>query len=90
LLHGEQRIDGIVTFKPKLHLQQTFSLLCLKPYKHSRTTKLNFNTTKEEGDDNKLPSLSSLEQHHVVLFFFFFLNTKKKTTMTHCCCLLLF
>jgi hypothetical protein len=39
-------------------------LLCFKPYKHPKTIKLNLNTTKEEGDGNTLPSLSSIEQHH--------------------------
>jgi hypothetical protein len=45
-------------------LQQNFPLLHPKPYKHPKTTKLNLNTTKEEGDGNNLPSLSSLEHHH--------------------------
>jgi hypothetical protein len=47
-----------------LHLQQTFPLLCLEPYKHPKTTNLNLNTTKEEGDGNKLPLPSSLEHQH--------------------------
>jgi hypothetical protein len=89
LLHGEQCIDGSVTSKLELHLQQTLSLLCPKPYKHPKTTKLNLNTTKEESDGNKLPSPSLLKQHHVVLFFFF-LNIEKKAMTTHCHSLLLF
>jgi hypothetical protein len=64
LLHDEQCIDGSIASQPKLHLQQTLLVLCLKPYKHQKTTKLNLKTTKEEGDGNKLPSPSSLEQHH--------------------------
>jgi hypothetical protein len=43
-LNDEQCIDGDVTFQPKLHLQQTFPLLCHEPYKHPKTTKLNPNT----------------------------------------------
>jgi hypothetical protein len=35
-----------------------------QPYKHQKTTNLNLNTTKEEGDGNKLPSPSLLEHHH--------------------------
>jgi hypothetical protein len=38
--------------------------LCPKPYKNLKITKLNFNTTKEEGDGNKLRSPFSLEHHH--------------------------
>jgi hypothetical protein len=64
LLHDEQCINGNLTSQPKLHLQQTLLLLCHEPYKYPKATKLNFNTTKEEGDGNKLPSPSSLEQHH--------------------------
>jgi hypothetical protein len=64
LLHDEHCIDGNITFQPELHLQQTLPLLCLEPYKHPKTTKLNFNTTKEEGDGNKLPLLFLLEHHH--------------------------
>jgi hypothetical protein len=37
-----------------VHLQQTLPLLCSKPYKHPKTTNLNLNTIKEEGD-NMLP-----------------------------------
>jgi hypothetical protein len=62
-LHDEQCIDDNVAFQLKLHLKQTFLLLCHEPYKHFKTTKLNLNTTKEEGDGNKLPSPFSLEQH---------------------------
>jgi hypothetical protein len=64
LLHDEHCIDGNITFQPELHLQQTLPLLCLEPYKHPKTTKLNLNTTKEEGDGNKLPLLFLLEHHH--------------------------
>jgi hypothetical protein len=38
--------------------------LCPEPYKHQKTTKLNLNTIKEEGDGNKLPLPFSLEHHH--------------------------
>jgi hypothetical protein len=62
-LHEEQCIDGNVASQLELHLQQTLLLLCHEPYKHLKTTKLNLNTTKEEGDGNKLLSPSSLKQH---------------------------
>jgi len=45
-------------------LQQTLPLLCPKPYKHPKITKLNLNTTKEEGNGNKLPLPFSLKDHH--------------------------
>jgi hypothetical protein len=61
LLHDGQCIDGSVASQPTLHLQQILPLLCLEPYKHPKTTKLNLNTTKKEGNDNKLPLPSSLE-----------------------------
>jgi hypothetical protein len=35
-------MDGGIALK--LHLQQTFPLLCPEPYKHPETTKLNLNT----------------------------------------------
>jgi hypothetical protein len=41
LLHDEQCTNGGVVFQPKLHLQQTLSLLSLEPYKHPKITKLN-------------------------------------------------
>jgi hypothetical protein len=44
LLLDEQCIDGNITFQHELHLQQTPSLLCPKPYKHQKTIKLNLNT----------------------------------------------
>jgi len=64
LLHDEQCTNGNVASQLELHLQQTLLLLCPEPYKHPKTTKLNFNTTKEKGDDNKLPLPSSLEHYH--------------------------
>jgi hypothetical protein len=64
LLHDEQCIDGSVASQLELYLQQTLPLLCLEPYKHSKATKLNLNTTKEESNGNKLPSPSLLEHHH--------------------------
>jgi len=66
LLHDEKctLAYGNIASQSELHLQQTLLLLCPKPYKHPKTTKLNLNTTKEEGDDNKLPSPFSLEHHH--------------------------
>ncbi len=57
LLHDEQCTYGNVAFQSKLHLQQTLPLLCPEPYKHPKTTKLNFNTTKEEGDGSLLSLL---------------------------------
>jgi len=44
LLYDEQCIGGDVASQPELHLQQTLLLLCPKPYKHPKTTKLNPNT----------------------------------------------
>jgi hypothetical protein len=41
LLHDEQCTTGGAIFEPELHLQQTLPLLCPKPYKHPKTTKLN-------------------------------------------------
>jgi hypothetical protein len=64
LLHDEQCTDGNIASQPEPHLQQTIFLLCLEPYKHPKTTKLNLNTTKEEGNGNKLPLPSSLKHHH--------------------------
>jgi hypothetical protein len=43
LLHDEQCRNGNDAFKLELHLQQTFPLLSLQPYKHTKTTKLNHN-----------------------------------------------
>jgi hypothetical protein len=61
-------------------LQQTLPLLCPKPYKHPKTTKLNLNTTKEK-DNGKLLChhflLRQIKEGHGVVFFFFFSNTKK-------------
>jgi hypothetical protein len=54
-----------------------------------------FNTTKEEGDDNKLPSPFSLQQHyrkrrlHIAIVFFFSTTPPQKKTMAHYCRLLL-
>ncbi len=80
LLHDEQCTNGNVVFQPKLYLQQTLPLLCLEPYKHPKTTKLNLNTTKEK-DNNMLLCHHLLLKHkkegHSVIFFFFFSNTKK-------------
>ncbi len=53
------------------------------------------NTTKEEGDDNKLPSFFSLQQHyrkrrwHIAIVFFFSTTSPQKKTMAHYCRLLL-
>jgi hypothetical protein len=62
-------------------LQQTLPLLCLEPYKHPKTTKLNLNTTKEK-DNGMLLCHHLLFKHrkegHGVIFFFFFSNTKKQ------------
>jgi len=64
LLHDEQCINGNVAFQLELHLQQPLPLLCPKPYKHPKTTKLNLNTTKKEGNGSKLPLHFLLEHHH--------------------------
>jgi len=50
-------------FNPNCICNKLFLCCALNP-KHPKTTKLNLNTTKEEGDGNKLPLPSSLEQHH--------------------------
>ncbi len=50
-------------FNPNCICNKLFLYCALNP-KHPKTTKLNLNTTKEEGDGNKLPLPSSLEQHH--------------------------
>jgi len=63
LLHDEHCIDGNITSQLELHLQQTLLLLCLEHYKHPKNTKLNLNTTKEEGDGNKLPLPFFLKHH---------------------------
>jgi hypothetical protein len=79
-MHDEQCTNGNIVFQPKLHLQQTFPLLCPKPYKHPKTTKLNFNTTKEKDNGTLLCHHLLLRQRkegHGVVFFFFFSNTKK-------------
>ncbi len=53
------------------------------------------NTTKKEGNGNKLPSPSSLQQHyrrkqrHIAIVFFFSATPSQKKMMTHCCRLLL-
>jgi hypothetical protein len=53
------------------------------------------NTTREEGDGNKLPSLFSLQQHykkrqrHIAIVFFFFATPLQKKKTAHCHCLLL-
>jgi hypothetical protein len=80
LLHDKQCTNGNVVFQPKLHLQQTFPLLCLEPYKHPKTIKLNLNTTKEKYDGTLLCHhllLRHIKEGHGVVFFFFFSNTKK-------------
>jgi hypothetical protein len=79
-MHDEQCTNGNIVFQLKLHLQQTLLLLCLKRYKHSKTTKLNLNTTKEKDNGTLLCHHLLLRQRkegHGVVFFFFFLNTKK-------------
>jgi hypothetical protein len=44
LLYDKQFTNGNVASQLELHLQQTVLLLCLEPYKHPKTTKLNPNT----------------------------------------------
>ncbi len=80
LMHDEQCTNGNIVFQPKLHLQQTLPLLCPKPYKHPKTTKLNLNTTKEKDNGTLLCHHLLFRQRkkgHGVVFFFFFSNTKK-------------
>ncbi len=86
-MHDEQCTNGNIVFQLKLHLQQTLPLLCPKPYKHPKTTKLNLNTTKEKDNGTLLCHHLLLRQRkgHGVVFFFFFLKhkedkTHKKTT----------
>jgi hypothetical protein len=79
-MHDKQCTNGNIVFQPKLHLQQTLALLCPKPYKHPKTTKLNLNTTKEKDNGTLLCHHFLLRQRkegHDVVFFFFFSNTKK-------------
>jgi hypothetical protein len=79
-MHDKQCTNGNIVFQPKLHLQQTFPLLCPKPYKHHKITKLNLNTTKEKDNGTLLCHRLFLRQRkegHGVVFFFFFSNTKK-------------
>jgi hypothetical protein len=81
LLQDKQCTNGSVAFKFQLHLQQILLLLCPELCKHPKTTKLYINTTKEEGDGTKLPSLSyttikeddnTLTCHPLLLFLLFF------------------
>jgi hypothetical protein len=44
LLHDKECTNGSITSQLELYLQQTLPLLCLEPYKHPKTTKLNLNT----------------------------------------------
>jgi len=79
-MHDEQCTNVNIIFQPKLHLQQTLPLLCPKPYKHQKTTKLNLNTTKEKDNGTLLCHHLLLRQRkevHDVVFLFFFSNTKK-------------
>ncbi len=87
-MHDEQCTNGNIVFQPKLHLQQTLPLLCPKPYKHPKTTKLNLNTTKEKDSGTLLCHhflLKQIKEGHGVVFFFLYLKhkedeTHKKTT----------
>jgi hypothetical protein len=53
------------------------------------------NTTKEEGNGNKLPSPSLLQQHyrrrqrHIAIVFFFYATPSQKKMTAHCCRLFL-
>jgi len=79
-MHDEQWTNGNIVFQPKLHLQQTLPLLCPKPYKHPKTTKLNLNTTKEKDNGTLLCHHLLFKQRkegHGVVFYLFFSNTKK-------------
>jgi hypothetical protein len=85
LLRDKQCTNDNIASQPELYLQQNFPLLCPKPYKHPKTTKLNLNTTKEKGNDNKLPLPFSLEHHHkkTMAHCFRFLLLKHKENKTH-------
>jgi len=82
-MHDEQCTNGNIVFQPKLHLQQTLSLLCPKPYKHPKTTKLNLNTTKKKDNGTLLCHHLLLRQrkegHGVIFFFLFFKHKEDKT-----------
>jgi hypothetical protein len=59
-------------------------LLCLEPYKHPKTTKLNFNTIKEERNGIALftgtpPQKKTMARYRAIIFF---LDTRKKATIT--------
>jgi len=85
LLRDKQCTNDNIAFQPELHLQQKFLLLCPKPYKHPKTTKLNLNNTKQKGNGNKLPLPFSLEHHHkkTMAHCFRFLLLKHKENKTH-------
>jgi hypothetical protein len=79
-MHDEQCTNGNIVFQPKLHLQQTLPLLCPKPYKHPKTTKLNFNTTQKKNNGTLLCHIFFLDKEKkvIVLSFFSFSQTQRK------------
>jgi len=81
-MHDEQCTNGNIVFQTKLHLQQTLPLLCPKPYKHPKTTKLNLNTTKEKDNGTLLCHHLLLKQRkegRCCLLFFFLKHKEDKT-----------
>jgi hypothetical protein len=61
-----------VTFQLEPHLQQTFPLLCLEPYKHPKTTKLNPNTPSMKQYYKKITNID---------YYFFLLSMKHSRFM---------
>ncbi len=61
-----------VTFQLELHLQQTLPLLCLEPYKHPKTTKLNPNTPSMKQNYKKITNID---------YYFFLLSMKHSRFM---------
>ncbi len=54
-----------VAFQLELHLQQSLPLLCLEPYKHPKTTKLNPNTLSMKQNYKK-------KQQTLIIIIFYF------------------
>jgi len=64
-MHDEQCTNGNIVFQPKLDLQQTLPLLCLKPYKHPKETLTP-------------PKKKTMARYCAIIFF---LDKEKKVTM---------
>jgi hypothetical protein len=97
LKHKKEGHDIVFFFFSNTHKVFITFFVPIAPQKKTTTNYycLRFKTTIEEGDANKLPLPSSLQQHHRkkqwhIAIVFFFSTTppqKKKTTM--CCCVFL-